>query len=165
MLMFGERLNDIEDISLKMKELINENKTDKLNKNDIKYIEQLITKLDILRKLYKKDFDNYSLITKQEYDRKFDITKNLENNLRDFQPGKLVLYYIGDIPTRTKKWRQHWSGPWRILDRFDDRTVQIFDPTDGAKITVTMDRLKLYLENEYLKHDEYVKLMKQRIHN
>ena len=165
MLMFGERLNDIEDINLKIKQLIKQSKIDKLNKNDIKYIEQLSTKLQILRKLYKKDFDQYSLITKKEYDKKFNISNNLENNLNDFQPGKRVLYYIGDIPTKTKKWRQHWSGPWRILDRFDDRTVQIFDPSDGAKITVTMDRLKLYLENEYLKHSEYQKLMKQRIHN
>ena len=167
MLMFGERLNDIEDINLRIKEMMKgegENKKIKLNRNDKIYVDRLLTKLNILRKLYKKDYDNYSLITKKQYDKKFDIKSNLENNLQQFEPGKKVLYYVGDVPSTSKKWRQHWCGPWRILKRFNDRTVEIFDPSDGAKQTVTMDRLKLYLENEYMKYDEYTKLMKERIH-
>ena len=165
MLMFGERLSDIEDISLKIKEMMKDDNKEKLKETELSYIDQLTTKLNVLRQLYKKDYDKYSLVTKNQYDKRFHITKHLENNLKQFQPGKRVLFYVGDIPTTTKKWRQHWSGPWRILKRFNDRTVEIFDPSDGAKQTVTIDRLKIYLENEHMKYDEYTKLMKERIHN
>ena len=168
MLMFGERLNDIEDINLTIENMIEgeeNNEKYRLNKNDKYYVEKLIDKLNVLRKLYKADYDKYSLITKETYNKRFNIEKKLENNLKQFEPGKQVLYYVGDVPTTTKKWRQHWSGPWRIMKRFNDRTVEIFDPSDGAKQTVTMDRLKLYLENEYMTYDEYTNTMKKRIHN
>ena len=162
MLMFGERLNDIADIGLKIADM---QEKGKLNKTDYQHLKRLTNKLDILRKLYKKDYDKYSLITKREYEKRFDIQRKLEHNLEQFQPGRRVLYYVGDVPTTTKKWRQHWSGPWKIMKRINQRTVEIFDPSDGAKQPVTIDRLKLYLENEYIKHDEYTQLMKQRIHN
>ena len=68
MLMFGEKLNDIQDINLNINKIINKKK---IKNNDIKYIERLTTKLNILHKLYKKDYDKYSLITKKEYDKKF----------------------------------------------------------------------------------------------
>ena len=157
MLMFGERLNDIEDINLTIENMIEgededniNNKYNKLSNNDKYYVERLVNKLNVLRTLYKADYDKYSLITKETYNKRFNIEKKLKHNLQQFQPGKQVLYYVGDVPTTTKKWRQHWSGPWRIMKRFNDRTVEIFDPSDGAKQTVTMDRLKLYLENEYM---------------
>ena len=102
-------------------------------------------------------------LTKLEYDKKFNIDKKILKNLNIFKPGEKVMYYIGDRQVSNLKWRQRWSGPWTILQRLNDRTLIISDSKDDVSRRVTIDRVKIYNNKEYICENEYNKKMRKRI--
>ena len=62
---------------------------------------------------------------------------------------KKVLYYIGDRKLAQHKWRQKWTGPWRIDQRLNDSTIIIGDESTGNQKRVSIDRIKEYKQDEY----------------
>ena len=73
------------------------------------------------------------------------------------------MYYIGDRQVANRKWRQRWSGPWTILQRLNDRTLIISDNKEDISRRVTIDRVKIYVENEYLNENNYNKMIEDRL--
>ena len=76
-------------------------------------------------------------------------------NKNKFKVGQYVLYFCGDRQVNARKWRQRWSGPWRITTCTNDRTRIIQDTDSGEQKCVTIDRLKMYNKDEYYTIDEY----------
>ena len=128
------------------------------------YLDQLILNLRTIHKHFKSQHATYMKITKETYDKKFDIPDYSDEQRRQFVAGKQVLYYIGDVSVAMKKWKQKYSGPWRILQRLDNRTVVIVDPKDSVSMRVTIDRLKLYIVGETESWLEMNKLAESRIY-
>ena len=101
-------------------------------------------------------------ITKQNYNKKYKIYKKHKKKIQ-FKPGVKILYFIKDISVKNHKWKQKWSGPWKILQRLDDRTLIITDPVDNIIERVSIDRCKIFKNDKHFTLDRYYKMMKDRI--
>ena len=105
------------------------------------------------------DWTKYAKITKETYDRKYNIKDKMNKNKNKFKVGQYVLYFCGDRQVTLRKWRQRWSGPWRITTSLNDRSRIIEDEDSGEQKCVTIDRLKMYNKDKYYTIDEYNKLI------
>ena len=157
MLMFGSQLNDIQDIGLKLKEL------DEEFNDDDEIVNKLITKLKYIQNKFSNDWNKYMKITKDTYSYKFDINRKIIESMKKFKPGIDVMYFIKNKSLTNYKWRQKWSGPWKILKRLDDRTLIITDKEDDISRRVSIDRCKIYNKDEYYTMQEYKELMKKKL--
>ena len=83
--------------------------------------------------------------------------------LSKFKSGTRVLYYAGPHSTGVNnKWRQKWTGPWRIAHKTSKFRVKIVDDT-GRGYDVDTDRLKLFKKfskNEIMSYNNYEKTLK-----
>ena len=152
MLMFGTELNDYANI----KELIqalddNQHKfKTKEQKEDYLYVRDLIDDIEVIRTAYTKDWQKYTWISKQAYEKRNQLTKLTQDKIdKELKLGTKILYYIGDKHEAQQKWRQKWTGPWLINSEvIDHSTVQIADPENGNSKWVSVDRLKLFKQGK-----------------
>jgi hypothetical protein len=157
MLMFGYQLYDIPDLSDLIINLKKELNDKKIKSNDYEYLDEIKTHFEYLHKIYKSDWEKYSLITKRYYDKKYNISEEkIEVLNKRFKIGSKVVYYIGDKEVELRKWRQRWTGPWNIIDRPDTRTA-IITGNKGGQFRASIDRLKLYNNELYEKFNENFK--------
>ena len=161
MMMFGDQLIELQDIKLVTKLLKQNFNT---NHKDYKLIDNLIFKLNKIREIFKKDWENYQFATKKIYNKKYNIYEyKIKKNNAIFNQGKYVLYSIGDIQIANRKWRQRWSGPWKILERTDDRTAIIADSKVGLTKRVSINRLKLFDSSRFMTMKYYNDYYRKRI--
>ena len=119
-------------------------------------------KLKFIQNKFGNDWNNYMKITKQAYDKKYNINEKLVRNIKSFVPGIEVMYFIQNKALPNYKWRQKWSGPWLILKRLDDRTLIISDKKEDISRRVSLDRCKIYNKDEYYTIKEYKNLIKEK---
>ena len=78
-----------------------------------------------------------------------------------FKRGVKVLYYVGPQRGMNGKWRQRWTGPWRIDNKCGQYRVTIID-NQGKIKEVSFDRLKIFKQSEekdYLNYEQYLKTL------
>ena len=157
MLMFGTNMNDACDIDgirreLKEQRLKVTKEKDKIQfEAVIKYLE----KIKAINKVFKEDWQKYTKLSKKTYEERHLITQDRINNTNKvFKQGSKVLYFIGDKEVLMRKWKQRWTGPWRIKKVLNDTTVIIYDKQTLNQIRVNKDRIKAYKAMDYVKYSE-----------
>ena len=55
-----------------------------------------------------------------------------------------------------RKWKEKWTGPWKIVKHLNNTTTIIMDPESGNEKRVSLDRLKLFKDMKVLKYDELI---------
>ena len=158
MLMLGEQIRDIPDISFAIKKLNKQMKDKSLSNRDYDYLNDLQLRLKKIRIKYKQHWIHYCKISNKQYSKRYNLAsiRDKDGNLikpkhkfgfepiKQFIKGAKVLYYAG--PQRTginSKWRQRWTGPWYISKKTGKYTVEIVDnKVKGYDIDI--DRLKLF---------------------
>ena len=161
-LMFGLQLKEIHDIGLFTQQLESLRNEFKYNSDNYEYIECLIREITFVWKQFSRDWSEYARITKKEYDERFQIRKKLPQQLKKYKVGVKVVYYSGDKQENNKKWRQRWQGPLEIIKRFDNRTIVIADG-DGTTCPVSVDRVKIFNQDEYYSLQEYNEIMRSKL--
>ena len=113
----------------------------------------------------------------KQYDKKYNLAPVRDNKgnlvqpkhkfgfepVSDFKQGLQVLYYVGPNRGTNGKWRQTWTGPWRIHQKCGKYRVTIIDSRGKSK-EVSIDRLKSFKasdEKDYYNYNEYLKLLKR----
>ena len=156
MLLFGKNLKDIIDYTNVIDELGNIQSEINVNNNDYVILENLIKQIVKINKIFEKDWKDYTWITKENYDKKWNINKNkINKNKQLFKVGNEILYYIGDRQIAQFKWKQKWTGPWMVDKVLNDNTIIIGDPETGNQKRVTIDRCKLFNSRDMYKYAEY----------
>ena len=160
MLMFGRNVNDISDIDRIKNDLtsIRNNTKVKMEKEDYVYLQDLINKLERINNAFKSDWQEYTWISHENYNKRWNINKSkISRNRKLFTVGKKILYYIGDRQVARSKWKQKWTGPWTIDKRLNDSTIIIGDPETGNQKRVSLDRVKIFSEQGLIKYSNYMK--------
>ena len=83
--------------------------------------------------------------------------------LSTFKQGQQVLYYVGPSRGQNGKWRQRWTGSWRIHQKCGKFRVTIIDARGKTK-EISVDRLKSFKsgdERDYYRYSEYLKQLKK----
>ena len=95
--------------------------------------------------------------TRKSYNNRNKITpeKILTNKIK-FSIGTMVLYYCGDLQVSQAKWKIKWTGPWVVDKHISDSSIIIADPNTGNQKRVSIDRVKLFIENKYFRFDKYL---------
>ena len=183
MMMFGSELKDYGNIKQMIQALSknqalddkDENKI-KLNPTDYEYLHELLERLKAIQDGYETDWKKYTKYSAKVYNQRTNI-KHTEAQrakiLQTFGKGDLVLYYVGDRQVNMRKWRQRWSGPWRIKS-VDPTTLEIEiedDKTNNSK-HVSVDRIKAYNSGkdtvtleQYERFDTYQSELQFRLQN
>ena len=158
MLMFGTNLKDISDIGRTKAELEKCFSDAEIDKEDRIYLHKLIDHISRINGIFRSDWKKYTKLSSKNYSKKWSITPTtIETYNRHFRVGKSILYYIGDKRVARGKWKQKWTGPWRIQRKLNDSTLIISDPETGNQKRVTFDRIKLFKKFD---DDEYIKQIK-----
>ena len=162
MLMFGTRVKDISNIEVSMARLNELYKNQKdfgiTKRQDYEYVRNLLTNLKKIYKQYKTDWQKYTWLSRQSYNKRYNITQNrLLRNMEQFMVNKEVLYFVGDKNIPNRKWLRKYTGPWKITTKLSDGTVIITDEETGNQKRVSIDRLKLFNTREY---DRYISKFK-----
>ena len=140
MLMLGEQIRYIPDITFAIKTLDNQLKDKSLKNRDYNYLNDLKLRLKKIRIKYKQKWINYCKISNKQYTKRYNLAPIRDENgnlikpkhkfgfqpIKHFIKGAKVLYYAG--PHRTGingKWRQRWTGPWYISKKTGKYSVQI----------------------------------------
>jgi hypothetical protein len=157
MLMFGTNLRDISDIGHFQEHLDKFRKDSKtLSKTDYGYLTDLVSTLKRINESYKSDWKDYTWLSRTEYNTKYKITPaKIRTYHKIFKIGSKVLYFIGDKKGTTGKWRPRWTGPWLIHKKLNDMTMIIVDPSTGNQKRVSVDRLKVYKERDYIQYNDF----------
>ena len=156
MLMFGSQLHDASDISRILHRMKQAQQYSNIKDDEHKYLVDLITRLTDIYRNFNDDYKKYTYFTKERYDAKWR-TRN-SRKFKQYQEGKYVLYYVGDKQIAQHKWLSQWSGPWKITKKLNDGTRIITDEETGNQIRVSIDRLKLFHNQQpYLTYDDLSK--------
>ena len=156
MLLFGSNMNDIIDYTNVLNKL--DNIQSELNVKDHDYVllQNLIKQIVKINKNFKNDWKRYTWVTKENYDKKWNINENKINANRErFKLNDEILYYVGDRRVEQYKWKQKWTGPWIIDKILNDNTIIIGDPETGNQKRVTIDRCKTFHKREMYNYAEY----------
>ncbi|OIT05836.1 hypothetical protein A4A49_61374, partial [Nicotiana attenuata] len=62
-----------------------------------------------------------------------------------FKPGDMVLLYNSRLRLFPGKLKSRWSGPFRVVEVFPSRAVEVAIENDSHTFRVNGQRLKLYL--------------------
>ena len=143
-LMFGSELDDYGNIKQLIQRLDDNEAT--LKAKDYEYVRDLMDDLEVIRTAYNNDWKKYTWLTKKTYDKRNKLNQHSKDRIkRELTPNTKILYYIGDRDEPQQKWRQRWSGPWKIKGEvIDDSSVEIYDTETGNSKWVSVDRIKLY---------------------
>ena len=155
MLMFGSQLNELTDVKSKIKQLkeLKKEKSNKYKETELEFLNNLISNLKILLKLYNKDYNKYVKIMKKSYDKnKYDIKYNSNDK---------VMYYVGDRNSHSRKLRRKWTGPFNVIKHINDNTVEIATAKENITMPVHISRLKKYFKrkNEFWPIKSYENLI------
>ena len=175
LLMYGKQFRDISDLAKTINSLEKGYKT--LNKDDDReYLDELIENLKDINKQYKNNWKKNVLISKSQYDEKYNLKPIRDEKgvvqkqkhsfgyqpIEKFVKGLKVLYYVGPLQGVNGKWSQTWTGPWTITKQIFEGKFEISD-SNGKTKDVSGDRLKLFKtveKDNYHTYDEYEKTMK-----
>ena len=160
MLIFGRNMNDISDISRLRSKLqdIQNNKDLKMKNTDYRYLEKLVNEITRMNAIFKEDWKDYTWLSKEWYDARWKITqKKIERYTHEIRVGKQVLYFIGDKQVAQQKWRERWTGPWRVDKVINDSSLIIADIETGNQKRVSFDRVKLFKSGEFYRYRDIVK--------
>ena len=178
MIMLGDNFNDIPDIVFAIRKIKSGLSNLKLKQRDYNYLNEFLIKLQKLRLLYKKHWTDYCHVSTKQYERRYNLapTRDKDGNLvkpqhsfgyeplSSFKKGMRVLYYVGPHQSGVNsKWRQKWTGPWRISHKTSKYRVKIVDST-GNGYDVDVDRLKLFKKfskNQLMKYNNYEKILEK----
>ena len=151
--MFGENLNELSNIKLKINQLIKFRNEYKSTASEYEYINQLINNLKILRNMYDRDRNKYIKIMKKSYDKSKEDDK--------FNINDKILYYIGDRNSNSRKLKHRWTGPFTIINRINHNTIEITTNKKDETMAVHTSRVKKWRsrDNEYWNIDKYEKLV------
>ena len=133
----------------------------KIKKEDYEYLNDLKLRLKKIQIQYKQDWSKYCYESSKQYDERYNLAPKRDADgkiippkhqfgyepMTKFELGKKVLYYVGPNQGTNGKWRQRWTGPWRIANRTGKYTVKILD-LNGKSYNVSIDRLKLFKTNK-----------------
>ena len=181
MLMFGEQIRDIPDITFAIKKLNNQLNSKSISNRDYEYLNDLKLRLKKIRIKFKQKWIHYCKISRKQYDKRYNLAPTRDKDgklikpnhnfgfepIKQFIKGAKVLYYAG--PHRTginSKWRQRWTGPWYISKKTGKFTVEIIDNL-GKSYDVDIDRLKLFKSfksDELIDYPKFEKMMSIRSH-
>ncbi|OIT22437.1 hypothetical protein A4A49_58364, partial [Nicotiana attenuata] len=64
---------------------------------------------------------------------------------RNFKRGDMVLLYNSRLRLFPGKLKSRWSGPFRVVEVFPSRAVEIATENDSRTFRVNGQRLKLYV--------------------
>ena len=152
MLMFGSQLHDVSDISKILTRMSHAKQFSNITDNDQKYLLELIHNLKRIYRDFNEDYKRYTYFSTTRYTDKWRL-KN-RKKIKQYQPGKYVLYYVGDKNSTSYKWLSQWSGPWKITKKLSNGTRIITDEETGNQIRVSIDRLKLYNDkHQYITYE------------
>ena len=156
MLMLGSNVKDASELGDIHKRLTKVDIDLNVNSDDFKYIESLFKRLNDLNEIFRNDWKKYCQVTRNDYDKRWKITKKSIHHFRkQFKVGTTVLYFIGDREISQKKWRYKQSGPWLITKHLNDSTCIIADRESGNEKRVSFDRLKVFRERDTDYYKEY----------
>ena len=156
MLLFGTNLDEIEDIKICTDYLSNIlEKQNSFDTGESARVKKLVEDLEMIHNQYEKEWRKYMLDTKEIYDKKYNIHKYKYTNKHMYKPGNEVVYYVGDRKVVGRKWRQRWSGPWKIIHKLNERTLVIGDNKLKCKKTVSINRCKQYNSSEFIEAQLY----------
>ena len=180
MMMFGSRFHDIPDLYFAINKIHNDMAIGykSMKDRDYNYLYQLQLHLKKMRIQLKKKWAKYCLTSKKQYDRRYNLAPTRDKNgklqppkhafgyqsLNSFRKGVKVLYYVGPHRGINGKWRQRWTGPWLLAKQSGQYRVTILDTESGKTYDVSIDRLKLFKENDknmYLNQYEYEDLLEK----
>ena len=162
MLMLGEQILDIPDITMAINDIKSGLNDNKFKADHHQYLSKIQYNLKILKAKYKSDWSKYTRLSKKQYDKRYNLLPKRDANdkiiphshafgyepVSKFKKGMNVLYYVGPHKGLNGKWRQMWTGPWQIASEPDDIHIQIIDK-DGKMREVSVDRLKTFKSNDY----------------
>ena len=149
-----DRLSTALNVNVEFSEPYNHHGTGKVERV-IQMVQQILRAFNV---------ESGNTLTKKQYDKHYKTLQKLKYNYKKFNPGTKILYFCGDKPVpHSKKWVQRWNGPFTIVKRLNDHSVVIMDENDGASRRVSVDRIKVFENNQHYQIDEYVKLMTNRV--
>ena len=123
--------------------------------HDYIYIEKLLEQLKTIYKQYSSDWHKYMYESKKQYDNKYNIDDNkIARNNKIFTVGTKVLYFVGDKQKANRKWLRRFTGPWTIVVVLSDSTVIIEDTQSKIQKRVSINRLKIFKQNEMIKYSQ-----------
>jgi hypothetical protein len=157
MLMFGENMNEVQDLKLcisKLDKFKSDLPPSKVTERD--RITKLKIQLGILHDIMKVDMDKYVYVMKEQYDFHKDKVDD------DFKINEKVMYYIGDKNEELKKIRPKWTGIWKIIARVSNNEVTIMNLDNGNTDNVHVERLKRYKDFKWLSWKDYNRLIKEK---
>ena len=162
MLVFGRNMRDISDIP-RLRQRLQEiqeaaEEEEKPMKNtDYRYLQELITNVERMNNIFKEDWKDYTYLSVKQYNSRWKITENKINKYKHkFKVGEQVLYFIGDKEWPMKKWRERWTGPWRVDKIINNSSLIIADITTGNQKRVSFDRIKLFNRSKYKLYNEII---------
>ena len=124
---------------------------------DFEYLQKLLDRFRVIYDAYKSDWQKYTYQTKASYEKRYNINENTINrNNKLFVVGTKVLYFVGDKQIANKKWLRRFTGPWTIVVKLTDGTVIIGDDNTRIQKRVSINRLKIFKNNEMKQyHQEF----------
>ena len=181
MLMLGEQIRNIPDISFAINDIKDGLNNNRFHKDVHLYLNRLVKNLSILRVRYITNWAKYVLISKREYDKRYNLLPKRDKQgkiiphshafgyepIDRFKRGIKVLYYVGPHKGYNGKWRQKWTGPWQIDSDSNQSHIVITD-SKGKRRDVSADRLKIFKIKDkkfYEKWENYKKRMDMIIKN
>ena len=118
--------------------------------------------IENISKLSKTNWEEVTYLSKERYDKKYNINTNSINRMKKkFKVGTQVLYYIGDKRVAKGKWRQKWTGPWIVDKHIGDSSVILGDPKTGNQKRVSFDRLKQFNTIDFIKYRDLIEFDKE----
>ena len=174
MVMYGSQFNSVPDIAVAIENIEQGLNTQKFRKDDHQYLTNLVYRLGKIRIRQFKQWKKYCLISKKQYDRRYNLVPQRDKDgniikfkhnfgytpLSSFKTGVKVLYYIGPHKGVNGKWRQRWTGPWRIAENSNAYNTKIMDNKGNAR-NVSLDRLKLFKQKDLEKLEKWSNYEKQ----
>ena len=120
-------------------------------------LKQLRDNIKDMNEISQSNWKEVTKLSVKSYNNRNKITpQSIARNNESYKIGNRVLYFIGDKKVARYKWREKWSGPWIIDDKLNDSTVIITDPTSGNQKRVSIDRIKIYNERDYINYQDEI---------
>ena len=156
-LLYGHNLRSVEDIAVKIKEL-NKLRNKECKKSHLELIKDLTQHLTALRNNFNKDRDKYIIIMKRNHDKKKTI-----NPLNKYKINDYVAYYVGDRSNTTRKLRQRFTGPWKIIDKINDNTYKLLNEDNNDTMCCHVQMLKKYSKDQFTPLIDYRRSEKEKM--
>ena len=157
--MFGRQMADISNMGIiieRMHKKYTEYTHDgRYTINDYDLIRGLLQDINRVYSQFKQDHFKYQLLSKKTYDKRYNISPvKIEKNKKTYKVGKQYVKFRGDTWKAGGKYKPLFSGPWTMTTKLSDGTVIIRDDETNNEQRVSIDRLKPFNADEYVKCSE-----------